>query len=121
MIETTWSGYIEASFPKLEKDLECDILVIGGGICGILCAYYLKKAGKKVNPASKEQMEVKTPVQTKVMELAKDARVLRSFERAQDMKKLPATHDPLKVAAAQAAAKPMIAGVPSVPLRKPLS
>ena len=48
MIETTWSGYIEASFPKLEKDLECDVLVIGGGICGILCAYYLKKEGKKV-------------------------------------------------------------------------
>ena len=63
----------------------------------------VKKAGKKVNPASKEQFEAKTPVQTKVMELAKDARVLRSFERAQDMKKLPATHAPLKVAAAQAA------------------
>ena len=63
----------------------------------------VKKVGKKVNPASKEQFEAKTPVQTKVMELAKDARVLRSFERAQDMKKLPATHAPLKVAAAQAA------------------
>ena len=48
MIETTWSGYIEASFPKLEKDLECEVLVIGGGICGILCAYYLQKSGKKV-------------------------------------------------------------------------
>ena len=48
MIETTWSGYIEASFPKLEKDLESDVLVIGGGICGILCAYYLQKSGKKV-------------------------------------------------------------------------
>ena len=63
----------------------------------------VKKAGKKVNPASKEQFEAKTPVQTKVMELAKDARVLRNFERPQDMKKLPVSHAPLKVAAAQAA------------------
>ena len=63
----------------------------------------VKKAGKKVNPASKEQMEVKTPVQAKTLEMAKEATLLRSFERAQDMKKLPASHAPLKVAAAQAA------------------
>ena len=63
----------------------------------------VKKAGKKVNPASKEQMEVKTPVQAKVMELAKEAKVLRNFERPQDVKKLPVSHAPLKVAAAQAA------------------
>ena len=63
----------------------------------------VKKAGKKVNPASKEQFEAKTPAQAKVMELAKDARVLRSFERPQDVKKLPVSHVPLKVAAAQAA------------------
>ena len=63
----------------------------------------VKKAGKKVNPASKEQFEAKTPAQAKVMELAKDARVLRNFERPQDVKKLPVSHAPLKVAAAQAA------------------
>lgn len=48
MKETTWSGYIDSNFPKLEKNLNCEVLVIGGGICGILCAYYLKKSGKKV-------------------------------------------------------------------------
>lgn len=63
----------------------------------------VKKAGKKVNPASKEQFEAKTPAQAKVMELAKEAKVLRNFERPQDVKKLPASHAPLKVAAAQAA------------------
>ena len=46
--KTTWSSYINKSFPKLEKDIDCDVLVIGGGICGILCAYYLSKSGKKV-------------------------------------------------------------------------
>ena len=45
---TTWSGYIEKSFNKLEKDIECEVLVIGGGICGILCAYFLEASGKKV-------------------------------------------------------------------------
>ena len=45
---TTWSGYIDKSFPTLVRDVECDVIVIGGGICGILCAYYLSKSGKKV-------------------------------------------------------------------------
>lgn len=48
MDKTTWSGYIEKSFPKLEKDIESDVLVIGGGLCGILCAYHLEKNGKNV-------------------------------------------------------------------------
>ena len=48
MNKTTWSGYIEKTFPKLEKDIECDVLVIGGGICGILSAYFLNESGKKV-------------------------------------------------------------------------
>lgn len=63
----------------------------------------VKKVGKKAKPASKEQFEAKTPAQAKVMELAKEAKVLRNFERPQDMKKLPVSHAPLKVAAAQAA------------------
>lgn len=46
--KTTWSGYINKTFPKLSNDIECDVLVIGGGLCGILCAYKLTEAGKKV-------------------------------------------------------------------------
>ena len=48
MHDTTWSGYIEKDFPRLDEDAECDVLVVGGGICGVLCAYYLKRSGKKV-------------------------------------------------------------------------
>lgn len=33
------------SFKKLESDLNTDVLIIGGGIAGILCAYFLKEAG----------------------------------------------------------------------------
>ena len=46
--KTTWSNYIDKNFKKLDKDIECDVLVIGGGICGILCAYHLSESGKKV-------------------------------------------------------------------------
>lgn len=36
------------SFPKLEKDLEVDVCVIGGGITGLSTAYYLTKNGYNV-------------------------------------------------------------------------
>ena len=32
-------------FPKLEGDLKVDVLIIGGGITGILCAYFLEQSG----------------------------------------------------------------------------
>lgn len=32
-------------FPTLEGDLKTDVLIIGGGICGLLCAYFLKQRG----------------------------------------------------------------------------
>lgn len=32
-------------FPKLEENIQTDVLIIGGGITGILCAYFLQEKG----------------------------------------------------------------------------
>lgn len=41
-----WEKSIEiGEFDTLEGDIKADVLIIGGGMCGILCAYMLKKAG----------------------------------------------------------------------------
>ncbi len=32
-------------FPALESDVSTDVLIIGGGMCGVLCAYFLGQAG----------------------------------------------------------------------------
>lgn len=36
------------SYPKLTSAIDADVAIIGGGITGITCAYYLARAGKKV-------------------------------------------------------------------------
>jgi glycine/D-amino acid oxidase-like deaminating enzyme len=36
------------SYPSLDIDLECEVVVIGAGITGALCAYHLTKAGMDV-------------------------------------------------------------------------
>src|SRR3989338_3070302 len=35
-------------FPKLEKAAAADVVVVGAGLAGVLTAYHLHKAGKKV-------------------------------------------------------------------------
>ncbi|MFV0393788.1 MAG: FAD-dependent oxidoreductase [Coprobacillaceae bacterium] len=34
--------------PKINQNLNIDIAIIGGGITGIMCAYYLRNSGKKI-------------------------------------------------------------------------
>lgn len=36
------------SYPSLRENLICDVAIIGGGITGAFCAYYLQNAGAKV-------------------------------------------------------------------------
>ncbi len=45
---TVWDDTLMPRFPELSGDAECDVLVIGGGLCGLLCAHYLTSAGANV-------------------------------------------------------------------------
>ena len=43
-------------YPKLEKNIEADVCIIGGGITGISCAYEISKTGKKVVLIEKDRI-----------------------------------------------------------------
>lgn len=46
MIKSLWSETITLpQFGQVEEDLKTDVLIIGGGLCGLLCAYFLEQAG----------------------------------------------------------------------------
>ena len=49
MDKSVWSEFSQKKeFEQLNRDIGCDILVIGGGMAGILTAYYLMREGKNV-------------------------------------------------------------------------
>lgn len=49
MDKSIWSDCSQdKNFEKLNKDIICDVLVIGGGMAGVLTAYYLQKQGRQV-------------------------------------------------------------------------
>jgi len=43
-----WEEYLKNEFKSLENDIDTDVLIIGGGIAGLLTAYYLKDSNIKV-------------------------------------------------------------------------
>lgn len=46
MHKSIWHKQCELpEFKKLQEDIKTDVLIIGGGISGILCAYFLEKQG----------------------------------------------------------------------------
>ncbi len=44
-MKSIWNNTEKTDFGTLEGDVKTDVLIIGGGLCGILCAYMLKNAG----------------------------------------------------------------------------
>lgn len=54
MTKPIWSSYSDStSFPKLEKNIDLDVAIIGGGITGITSAELLSKAGIRVGVIEK--------------------------------------------------------------------
>lgn len=46
MKKSVWTDNVSLPiFNTLNGDVKTDVLIIGGGLCGILCAYFLKQAG----------------------------------------------------------------------------
>ena len=45
-MNSIWCDSVRSvTFKEFQGEMQTDVLVIGGGIAGILCAYELKKAG----------------------------------------------------------------------------
>lgn len=44
-MKSIWQGISLPAFPQLQQDISADVLVIGGGMAGLLCAYELTRAG----------------------------------------------------------------------------
>ena len=49
MTKSIWNAHVASGeFPALERNIEVDVAIVGGGITGITSAYLLAKSGKKV-------------------------------------------------------------------------
>ena len=46
-------------FPQISNNLSCDVCIVGGGIFGITCAYYLTKQGFNVILLEKDEIASK--------------------------------------------------------------
>ena len=44
-MKSLWNNIEKPKFSSLQGDAVTDVLIIGGGLCGILCAHMLKESG----------------------------------------------------------------------------
>ena len=46
MLNSIWADSANLpSFPQLKEDLKTDLLIVGGGLAGLLCAYFAQRSG----------------------------------------------------------------------------
>ena len=64
-MESIWKKTAELpQFPKLEKDIKTDVLIIGGGIAGLLTAHFLTEKGAECIIVEKDRICNKTTANT---------------------------------------------------------
>ncbi len=57
MQKSLWSDTtVFPKYNKLDRDIKTDVLIVGGGICGILCAYFLQQAGVRCVLVEKDRI-----------------------------------------------------------------
>ncbi len=44
-MKSLWNNIKKSKFDTMQGDVQTDVLIIGGGLCGILCAHMLKNSG----------------------------------------------------------------------------
>lgn len=75
------SGLIR-SYPPLRQTVNCDVVVIGGGITGALCAYYLAKDGLDVIVVDKRDVASgSTSASTALIQYELDTHLIELIER----------------------------------------
>ncbi|NPV90140.1 MAG: FAD-binding oxidoreductase [Firmicutes bacterium] len=70
-----WPGTLPATpaYPSLEADLDCEVLVAGGGVSGALCAHYLVEAGLDVVLVERDRVAMgSSAVNTGILQYSND-------------------------------------------------
>ncbi|MGN1202917.1 MAG: FAD-dependent oxidoreductase, partial [Eubacterium sp.] len=64
-MQSVWKSSVKMpDYPQLNKDIDTDVLIIGGGIAGILTAYMLQEKGIDCVVVEKDRICSKTTQNT---------------------------------------------------------
>ena len=101
MCDSIWKNEVKCKeFPTLEGNEKTDVLIIGGGLCGVLCAYFLSWAGVdyKLLEASRIGNGISGDTSAKITALQGLTynRLINSFGRDKAQLYLNANHEALE-------------------------